>query len=478
MTVTYPLDNLIAGDSVPGGSGTELEVVNPSTGAAIAVLREATAEQVDAAVRAARRAQRDWARTTPGARGEALHAIAALLADRIDEFAELESIDAGKPITTARTVEMPGIVAGLRYFAGAGRLSSVLATDEYVAGNTIMMRREPVGVVAAITPWNFPLQQAIWKIGPALATGNTVVVKPAELAPLSTARFVALANEVLPPGVLNIVHGRGATVGEELVRHPDVALVSFTGSTRAGQHIAQLAAAGPKRVLLELGGNAPVLVFDDADLDRLVPTLATAVLFNAGQECMSGNRILAGERVRDALVERLAAAMGEWQLGDAADPATTLGPLISQAHQHSVRSAVSARPRQTRLVLGGDAPDRPGYFFNPTLITDIEQTDPLVQREVFGPVATVQPFRDEDQAVAYANGTNYGLAASVWTADGARGLRIARDLNFGSVWVNNHFVLGPEVPQGGFGASGYGKEGGLAGVDEMTRLKQVSVRLD
>jgi betaine-aldehyde dehydrogenase len=340
------------------------------------------------------------------------------------------------------------------------------------------MRREPVGVIAAITPWNFPLQQAIWKIGPALATGNTVVVKPAELAPLSTARFVALANEVLPPGVLNIVHGRGATVGEELVRHPDVALVSFTGSTRAGQHIAQLAAAGPKRVLLELGGNAPVLVFDDADLDRLVPTLATAVLFNAGQECMSGNRILAGERVRDALVERLAAAMGEWQLGDAADPATTLGPLISQAHQHSVRSAVSTRPRQTRLVLGGDAPDRPGYFFNPTLITDIEQADPLVQREVFGPVATVQPFRDEDQAVAYANGTNYGLAASVWTADGARGLRIARDLNFGSVWVNNHFVLGPEVPQGGFGASGYGKEGGLAGVDEMTRLKQVSVRLD
>jgi len=478
VTLTNTVGNLIAGESVPGAGETALDVVNPSTAAPIARLQEASAEQVDAAVRTARDAQRRWARTTPAQRSDVLHAIATLFAERAEEFVELESADAGKPITTARTIEVPGMAAGLRYFAGAGRSGSVLPADEYVPGNTVMMRREPVGVVAAITPWNFPLQQAIWKIGPALATGNAVVIKPAEQTPLSTARFVEMANEVLPPGVLNIVQGRGPTVGEQLVTHPGVDLVSFTGSTRAGRRVAELAGAGPKRVLLELGGNAPVVVFGDADLDRLVPTLTTAVLFNAGQECMSGNRVLAAGDIYDTLVERLAQEMMTWRLGDAADPDTALGPLISAHHRRTVAEAIAARPAGAEIVLGGEAPDRPGFFFNPTLITGVDQSDPLVQREVFGPVATVQTFRDEEQAIEFANGTSYGLAASVWTRDGARGLRLARELNFGSVWVNNHFVLGPEVPQGGFGASGYGKEGGAAGLEEMTRLKQVSISLE
>lgn len=474
---TYTVNNLINGDASAGAGDEQLDVLNPSRGDVIASFRDATDSQVDDAVRSAREAAKQWSRETPGKRAEIMHAVAQLAADHFDELAELESVDAGKPITAVREAELPGIIGGLRFFAGAGRSSAALPAGEYVANNTVMVRREPVGVVAAITPWNFPLQQAVWKIGPALVTGNTVVIKPAETTPLSTARFVELANQVLPPGVLNIVQGRGPTVGEALAGHQDVDLVSFTGSTRAGRRIAELAGRNLKPVVLELGGNAPVIVYDDADLDVLIPKLVVAVLFNAGQECMSGNRILVDPSLHDELVSRLSKGMSEWVPGDAADPATQLGPLISEAHRLQVDKAVNGRSSTAELVIGGSAPDQPGFFYNPTLLTGVKQDDDLVQGEVFGPVATVQTFSSEEEALRLANDTIYGLAASAWTRDSGRAMRAGRDLDFGSVWINDYFVLGPEVPQGGFGSSGFGKEGGLPGIDALTRLKQVSVSL-
>jgi betaine-aldehyde dehydrogenase len=475
--MTISVANLIDGKTLPGSSDQIRQVVNPSTGEVIAEVNESTVDDADRAVAAARAAFPAWAARTPGTRSELLHQLVQVLEGNIDELARLETIDAGKPTAAARGVELPGIAAALRHFAGAARVLTGQAAGEFVENNTSFTRREPLGVVLGITPWNFPLWQAVWKLGPALAAGNTVVIKPAELTPLATARFAELAQDVLPPGVLNVVHGSGGVIGDALVRHPDVSLVSFTGSTAAGRKIAAAAGGTPKRLVLELGGNAPVIIYDDADLEAALPILINGVLFNAGQECMSATRMLVSEKIHDTFVAALADHLKAVRIGDASDPNTVLGPLISQTQRDRVVGLVDGRSPGAELVTGGHAVDRAGFFFEPTLITGVAQNDDLVQQEIFGPVATVQTFVDESDAIAKANAVDQGLAASVWTRDIARALRNVNAIEAGVVWVNNHMAVGPEGPLGGVKGSGYGKEGGTAGLEEFTRTKQVIVSL-
>jgi betaine-aldehyde dehydrogenase len=472
------IGNVVDGKTQPGSGNEQIEVLDPATEELLGTFVDSNDADVDQAVTAARSAQASWGSLTPAARSDTLRRIADEVEAHLDELAMLEVRDAGKPWTASRTNELPGILDSLRHFGAIARVMTGQPAGEYVEANTSFLRREPVGVVAAITPWNFPLWQAVWKIAPALAVGNTVVVKPAENTPLSTLRFVELANEFLPAGVLNLVQGRGPTVGAALVAHPGVDLVSFTGSSRAGRAVAAAAAEGPKRVILELGGNAPVVVFDDVDIEQAVANLSGTALYNAGQECMAATRLIVQRDVRDqflaALVEALAA---NTVLGDPNDPKTTLGPLVSAVQRDRVQGLLDRRSPNSEVVTGGTAPHRQGFFFEPTVVAGVQQGDELVQEEIFGPVVTVQEFADEAEALSLANDVQHGLAGSVWTRDVARGLRMVKELNFGNVWINNHMALGPDLPIGGFRGSGYGKEGGLAGIEEFTRVKQVVISL-
>lgn len=471
------LRNFIGGEAVDAADGAVEEVINPATGEVFAEAPVSGAEDVDRAVRAAKQAFETWGVTTPQERSTALLRLADLLEENGEELADLESADAGKPRAGVLEDEIEVMADNLRFFAGAARNMEGRASGEYMEGHTSLIRREPIGVVGQITPWNYPLMMAGWKIGPALAGGNTIVLKPAESTPVTTLRFAELAAEVLPPGVLNVIGGHGRPAGAAIVEHEDVGLVSLTGSPDTGKWIAAAAAQTLKRVHLELGGKAPVVVFDDVDMGETLAAIAAAGYYNAGQDCTAATRVLASSRVYDDVVNGLAEEARGLVMGDTADEETTLGPVNSERQRQRVTGFIERRPDHTEVVTGGSAPDGPGFFVEPTVVAGVQQDDELAQDEIFGPVITVQPFTEEDKAIEWANGTRYGLSASVWTRDIGRAHRVANALQFGCVWINTHIPLVSEMPHGGYKQSGYGKDLSMYSLEDYTQIKHVMINI-
>lgn len=471
------LRNVIDGASVDAASGAAYDVVNPATGQPYATAPASGAEDVDRAMRAAERAfDGGWADTTPKERQEALLRMAQALEDRAEEFVQAECENTGKPIGITRDEELPPSVDELRFFAGAARVLEGRSAGEYLKDHTSWIRREPIGVVAQVTPWNYPLMMAIWKIAPALAAGNTIVLKPSDTTPASTVLLGELANEFLPPGVLNVVCG-DRTTGRALVEHPTPQMVAITGSVRAGMEVAGSAAADLKRVHLELGGKAPVVVFDDADVAAAAEAIAVAGYFNAGQDCTAATRVLAAEGVYDDLVAALAEQARGTRTGLPDDPDVLYGALNNPDQLARVSGMVDRLPDHARIDAGGSRPTitggEGGYFFEPTVVSGLRQDDEAIQQEIFGPVITVQRFGDEAEALRFANGVQYGLSSSVWTKDHARALRMSRKLDFGVVWINTHIPFVSEMPHGGFKHSGYGKDLSMYGLEDYTRIKHV-----